>query len=309
MTSPSLAPQRSYLAGCALVVLAGLVLSLGIVCVRGAATSDAWQYLFWRALGFGIVLTIVAAYRHRINPVTQVRRLGGFGWLSVLAMVGSQICFIAAIKSGSTAEVFFLMSLAPLMAAVLARPLLGERIGMLGLFAIVVALAGVALMSGLSVAGDGLHSGLWEGNWVPRVLALGTALTFALYSIATRGARPEDLDAALVAVGAVTAIVCAIVVVSLDIAFTSTLRDAALGLLHGGVILAIGLVLFARGSRVVPGVTLVMLAQAETVAAPVWTYLIFNETTTLAVIAGGALILVAVVMQAMDGQGKSAARS
>jgi hypothetical protein len=30
-----------------------------------------------------------------------------------------------------------------------------------------------------------------------------------------------------------------------------------------------GLVLFARGSRMVPTVTLVMLAQAETVAAPV----------------------------------------
>ena len=59
--------------------------------------------------------------------------------------------------------------------------------------------------------------------------------------------------------------------------------------------------LFARGSRVVPGVTLVMLAQAETVAAPIWTYLVFNETTTLAVVIGGALILFAVIMQASDG--------
>ena len=73
------------------------------------------------------------------------------------------------------------------------------------------------------------------------------------------------------------------------------------GLLHGAVILAIGLVLLARGSRVVPGVTLVMLAQAETVAAPIWTYLVFNEVTTLSVIAGGMLILVAVIMQTADG--------
>ena len=62
-----------------------------------------------------------------------------------------------------------------------------------------------------------------------------------------------------------------------------------------------GLVLFARGSRVVPAVTLVMLAQAETVAAPVWTYLFFDETTTPAVILGGALILFAVLIQASDG--------
>ena len=66
------------------------------------------------------------------------------------ALVASQVLFVAAIKSGSTAEVFFLMSLAPLMAAVLARPLLGEHIGIFGMSAIAVALGGVALMSGLS---------------------------------------------------------------------------------------------------------------------------------------------------------------
>ena len=301
MTSPSLAPARSYLTGCALVVLAGLVLSLGVICIRGASASDAWQYLFWRAMGFGLVLSLVAAWRHGTNPLAQIRRLGGLAWVSVLAMVASQVSFLAAIKSGSTAEVFFLMSLAPLMAALLARRLLGERIGVLGVCAIAVALGGVALMSGLSANTDGLHSGLWEGEWLARVLALSTAFTFALYLLATRGARPEDLDAALVAVGIVTALVSATVLVWLGLPFAASWRDAALGLLHGGVILAIGLVLFARGSRVVPGVTLVMLAQAETVAAPIWTYLVFNETTTLAVIVGGALILVAVTMQASDG--------
>jgi drug/metabolite transporter (DMT)-like permease len=87
----------------------------------------------------------------------------------------------------------------------------------------------------------------------------------------------------------------------LDQPLASSLRDAALALLHGGIILSAGLVLFARGSRLVPGVTLVMLAQAETIAAPVWTYLLFNETTTPTVIIGGALILFAVLMQASDG--------
>ncbi len=155
---------RSYLAGCALVVLGGVVLSLGIVCVRGASASDAWQYLFWRAIGFGLVLALVAARRHGTNPLVQVRQLGGFAWLSVLAMVASQVCFIGAIKSGSTAEVFFLFSLAPLMAATLARPLLGERIGVLGSIAIAVALGGVALMSGLSMNADARHSATRSGR-------------------------------------------------------------------------------------------------------------------------------------------------
>jgi drug/metabolite transporter, DME family len=291
---------RAYWAGCGLVIAGGLVLSLGILCLRAASDSDAWQYLFWRGIGFGCSVSLLAAWRHATSPLAQIKRLGGFAWISVLALVASQVLFVAAIKSGSTAEVFFLMSLAPLMAAVLARPLLGERIGLFGILAIAVGLCGVALMSGLSFNADDIGWSTGEGPWLTRALALGTAFTFALYSLATRGARSQDLDAALVAVGIVTALVCAIALLWLGLPIAASLNDVALGLLHGGVILALGLVLLARGSRVVPGVTLVMLAQAETVAAPIWTYLVFNETTTLAVIFGGALILIAVLMQASD---------
>jgi drug/metabolite transporter, DME family len=300
LTNWSLRPLRSYWVGCALVVTGGLVLSLGILCLRAASASDAWQYLFWRGIGFGCSVSLLAAWRHATNPLAQIRRLGGFAWISVLALVASQVLFVAAIKSGSTAEVFFLMSLAPLIAAVLARPLLGERIGILGMLAIAVALGGVALMSGLSLNAEVIGWSAGEGAWLARALAVGTAFTFALYLLATRGARAQDLDAALVAVGIVTALVCAIALLWLGLPIAANLSDVALALLHGGVILALGLVLLARGSRVVPGVTMVMLAQAETVAAPIWTYLVFNETTTPAVILGGALILFAVLMQASD---------
>jgi drug/metabolite transporter, DME family len=293
-------PATSYWKGCSLVVAGALVLSLGILCLRAASASDAWQYLFWRGIGFGCAVSLLATWRHASSPLLQMCRLRGFAWISVLALVASQVLFVAAIKSGSTAEVFFLMSLAPLMAAVLARPLLGERIGMLGALAIAVALGGVALMSGLSLNAEHLGWSSAEGPWLARALALGTAFSFALYSLATRGTRAQDLDAALVAVGIVTTLVCAIALLLLGLPMAASLGDIALALLHGGVILALGLVLFARGSRSVPGVTLVMLAQAETVAAPIWTYLFFNETTTPAVILGGALILIAVLMQASD---------
>jgi DME family drug/metabolite transporter len=304
-------PDRSYLAGCALVVLAGVVLSLGILCVRFATSSEPWQYLFWRALGFALALAVVMVWRDGALAIAQVGRLGRFAWLSVLSMTASQVCFITAIKAGNTAEMFFLMSLAPLMAATMAWPLLGERIGLNGFMAIAVALAGVALMSGIGVAmetGQAARTGkVASGEWLARLLALGTALSFALYSIATRGARSGDLDAALLGVGIATAIVGATVMMAIGLPFANRPLDVALALLHGGVILAVGLMLFARGSRVVPGVTLVMLAQTETVAAPLWTWLALGETASLAILGGGALILLAVVLQATDRTPKASA--
>jgi hypothetical protein len=69
---------RLYLFGCLPVVLGVIVLSLGVLCVRDTSSSDAWQYLFWRAFAFALVLGLVAAQRHRTSPLVQIRRLGGF---------------------------------------------------------------------------------------------------------------------------------------------------------------------------------------------------------------------------------------
>src|SRR4030095_14669324 len=62
LTNWSLRPLRSYWVGCALVVTGGLVLSLGILCLRAASASDAWQYLFWRGIGFGCSVSLLAAW-------------------------------------------------------------------------------------------------------------------------------------------------------------------------------------------------------------------------------------------------------
>ncbi len=69
-----------------------------------------------------------------------------------------------------------------------------------------------------------------EGGWLARTLAFGAALSFALYSLATRGARTQDLDAALVAVGIVTALICAIAVLWRGLLMATSLSDAALAL-------------------------------------------------------------------------------
>jgi drug/metabolite transporter, DME family len=77
--------------------------------------------------------------------------------------------------------------------------------------------------------------------------------------------------------------------------------DAAIAVLHGAFILSAGLFLFGQGSRFIPGVTFTMLAQAEAVFSPIWGALFFGERPGLGVIIGGALILTAVVVQAIDG--------
>jgi drug/metabolite transporter, DME family len=300
MTAPALAaetdPQRrrSFLLGCAQVLLASVVLSLGVFAIRGASESDALQYLLWRAVGFTIAMTVAAWLRDHRSPLAQIRNLSPFGWLAAGAMTVSQMTFVSAAKIATFAEVFFLCSLAPLMAAVLAGPLLGERMGWLGGAAIGMGLSGVWAMTGgtgLSAAGLGLSG----------ALALLSALAFALYSLATRGSKAGDRDAALIVVGLATLLTAAASLQMRGLTLLPNYSDAGIAVLHGGIILAAGLFLFGQGSRYIPGVTFTMLAQAEAIVSPIWGFLFFGESPGIGVVAGGALILTGVVLQSIDG--------
>ena len=296
---PPYQPGISYLTGCTLVVLGGLVFSLGVLCIRGAGDIDAWQYLTWRGLGIAIALGAMGLWQRGPALIGHIRRMHGFAWLAVVAMVVSQIGFIIAVQSTTVAEVFFLFSLAPLMAAVIARPLLGERIGTLGALAIVLAIGGVLLMSGLAGSSASPHTSATA--WTGRIMSLVGALSFALYSLAIRGARREDIDPALVACGVLTFIVSICVLTLRGTPLVTNPTSMALAFTHGAIVLSLGLVLLSRGSNVVPAVALLMLAQTETIAAPIWAWAFFGEVTTLPVIAGGALILSGVVLQGIDG--------
>ena len=295
------APRSRYLRGCAYVILAGLILSLGVFCVRNATSSNAWQYIFWRAIGFTTALVIVATLREKRSPLRQLASLDRMAWIACFCMALSQVTFISSIKAATFAEVFLICSLAPMMAAALAWPLLRERIGWTTVVAIIIGFAGVYLMTGGEFNSANING---------QLIAVVSMLGFAGYTLFTRGSRPEDLDATLIGVGILTAVAGVAAITLVDLPLIPSTTDVAIAFLHGALLLSAGLFLFGQGSRHVSAVTFTMLAQAEAVLSPIWGFLYFAETPTQATIIGGALILSAVILQAVaGGAAKPASRS
>lgn len=284
--------RREYLRGCALVLLAGIILSLGVFFVRNATASNAWQYIFWRALGFTAALLILATLRDKRSPLRQLLSLGRMAWIATICMALSQVTFISSIKAATFAEVFLICSLAPMMAAALAWPLLRERIGWATIVAIVIGIAGVYVMTGGELNATSVNG---------QLIAVVSMLGFAGYTLCTRGSRPEDLDATLIAVGILTALAGFVGIQLAGLPMIASLTDVLIALCHGAVLLSAGLFLFGQGSRTVSAVTFTMLAQAEAVLSPVWGFLFFAESPTQATIIGGSMILLAVVLQALAG--------
>ena len=78
-------------------------------------------------------------------------------------------------------------------------------------------------------------------------------------------------------------------------------HDLALCLFLGVFQYTGGFVLITLGARYLPAAEVALLSLAETVLAPVWVWLGVGEVPTVLTLAGGAIVLSAVVAQAVTG--------
>ncbi|NBR90503.1 MAG: hypothetical protein EBS68_11430, partial [Rhodobacteraceae bacterium] len=75
--------------------------------------------------------------------------------------------------------------------------------------------------------------------------------------------------------------------------------DAFWAMFMGAVTLSGGMLCYTLGSRVVPAAQLALLSNVEVLLAPFWVWLFLGETATLTTLTGGAILLVAVTLNAV----------
>jgi drug/metabolite transporter (DMT)-like permease len=74
----------------------------------------------------------------------------------------------------------------------------------------------------------------------------------------------------------------------------------ALAALGAGQI-GLGLVLLTLGARLIPAAQVALITLLEVVLGPLWVWLAVGEAPTVATLIGGAIVVVAVVIQAVGG--------
>ncbi len=78
-------------------------------------------------------------------------------------------------------------------------------------------------------------------------------------------------------------------------------QDMAVAFAVGFFVVALGMVLFTLGSRVVPAAELTLLSLIEVLLGPIWVWLALGETASRATLIGGAVLLAGVVLNAAMG--------
>jgi drug/metabolite transporter (DMT)-like permease len=284
--------QRNYLIGIVLVLLATTGWSLAGLFVRLVPGLNGWQINCWRGLFLALFLLayLITAYgrgwvdRFRAIPTPAMLVCAGF------FAIGSTL-YVTSLTLTSTANVSCIGAISPLFVAASASLFLGERTSAATWIAALLALLGVAL-----IFRDGFVSGTWLGS----VVAIAVAACFAGQTLTLRRYRSFDMMPAI-CLGGLAVFLSAILAGGLSVPPASVAVLAAMG----PVQLAIPLILFARGARYVPATTLSLIALLDAVLNPLWSWIGVGESPEASAVAGGSIIVGAVVLSILAGNGFS----
>jgi drug/metabolite transporter (DMT)-like permease len=263
--------------------LAALAWSTAGVLQRELSVGTATQVGGRAVIAALTLLAYVAVSERRgiVRPFTSMGR-------AELAVAGCTAVasgtFIVALNHTTVANVLFMQAVAPIAAALIAWAALRESVSRRTAVAMVVAVGGVGLM----VGGPGASPGLGVG------LSVEMTLAFALAVVITRHRRDISMAPAI----CLSQVLVLAVAAPFSHPGTIDLHDLALIALLGVGQMGLGLAFLTIGARLIPAAEVALITLLEVVLGPLWVWIALSERPSTATLAGGAVVIVAVVLQA-----------
>jgi drug/metabolite transporter (DMT)-like permease len=275
------AEHAAHRVGVALVTASAVAWSTAGFFTRLIAV-DTWTLLFWRGVFGGLFLAGVLFWQQRQSPLHAIRSMGWGGWWVVLFSTVAMVTYLNALRLTAVADVMIIYATVPFVVAALAWLVMRERASRRTLVASAVAAAGVATMLG----GSPLAGNLWGD-----VLAFVMTLAYAAMLVVLRWHRHVPMVSA--------ACLSALLGAAVSLPFAAPLalgsRDLFYLILFGVTQMGLGLLLLTIGSRLIPAAENALIGALDTPLSPLWVWLVFGEVPTVAALAGGAIVLGAVV--------------
>jgi len=264
------------------VALAAVAWSTAGVLQRQLDLDTATQ-VFGRAVFAALALLAYVAVIERGRVARAFRSVGLAGVAVALCVATASAGFIAALNHASVARVLFLLAASPVMAALLARVVLGEPITRRTAWAMALALGGITLMLGAP----------GEGSLEGDALALLAALAFAVMIVITRARH----DVSMAPATCLSQVI--LVVAFLPFATPGAISGEDVGWLAALGIgqIGLGFALLTVGARLIPAAQVGLITLLEVVLGPLWVWLALDERPSTLTLVGGAIVIAAIVIQ------------
>ena len=274
-----------------LAAVAWSTAGLGQRSLEATAVTQVAGRAFFAALAlFALVLAM-----ERRGTVRAFLGMGRSGLAMTVFLAISSGAFLLALNHTSVANVLFMQAAAPMMAALLGWVLISEPVDGRTWAALLLAGAGVAVM-----AAGSLDAGIAAVG-----LPLLMTASFAVVIVIARHRRDVSMMPATCASQVLVVVVCAPFVTLGSVGGGDWAILAALGVGQMGL----GLAFLTIGARLIPPAQVAIISLLEVVLGPLWVWLAYDERPSAATLAGGAIVVAAVVVQAVGVPGSRAVTS
>ena len=273
--------------GYILLLFGGFCLSWGGFIIRSFEEASIWQILFLRSFFFLLALIAFLFVTYKKNTFNIIKESGLPGLLGGFVLSFSFVAFVVAMSNTTVANVVFIISTQTMFLAIFGYFYLKEKVSLIGLISIFLAMSGIIIMVGDSISGGSLF-----GN----IVALAIPINFAILVMIIRKNTKVDMVPAIFYSGIFSLIYGFFLAES----FEFTKHDIWMGFLLGVPQLAVSFICITIGSRTVESATVGLLMLMETLCAPLWVWLFLNEIPPLSVFIGGVVIILAIILKSFD---------
>jgi drug/metabolite transporter (DMT)-like permease len=267
-----------------LIFMGALSLSFGGLIVKSFDGATLWQILFWRSLFFSLTVLafLIISYGKKTFSAFYESGLPGFfgGIILSFGFCG----YVFAMYNTTVANTNFIISLQILFLAIFGYFFLKEKISAITLTSIILAILGVFLM-----VGNSLSPGELSGN----LAAFTMPITFAVLIMIVRKFPTVDMVPAQFVAGISSCIIGFLLSNKLMISS----HDIFLGFLAGFFQVGFGFIFITIGARSTPSAMVGVIMLSESVLGPIWAFLFVSERPSMFGLIGGAIILIAVLIQ------------
>jgi drug/metabolite transporter (DMT)-like permease len=285
-TAASLPGQRlsDGRAGIALVMTSAIVWSFGGTIARFLTTADSWAIVFLRSIWAAAFLVLFLLWRDGPRKTVLLFKTMGYPGIAVaLCFATASAAFIVALQHTTVANILLIQAGTPLVAALIGRLVLKERVAPATWVAIGAVILGVTVMVSGSLSG--------KVSPVGDMLAVLMTLMFATATIVTRRYAGVRMTPACCLGCLIDAAVSLPLAGSLAVSAT----DMALLFTFGALNLGLGMAFFVTGVRLLPAPIAALIGTLEPVLAPIWVWLVHSEVPSQRTLIGGAIVVTALL--------------
>ena len=272
------------LPGPLLIFLGALSLSFGGLIVKSFEGATLWQILFWRSFFFTLTVLAFLIISYRRDTLNSFYKSGLAGFLGGIILSFGFCGYVFAMYNTTVANTNFIISLQILFLAVFGYLFLKEKINILTLTSIILAIIGVLLM-----VGNSLTPGELSGN----LAAFSMPICFAVLIMIVRKYPTVDMIPAQFVAGVCSCLVGFILSTKIII----SPHDIFLGFLAGFFQIGFGFIFITIGARTTPSAMVGIIMLSESILGPLWAFIFVSERPSMFGLIGGAIILSAVLLQ------------